>query len=156
MMTIFFAATTGFQIPVSEFGNYLRVIRNACILFLGADRKTGCRPAFDSKVGSRCSVVESGTHLRECAVMGLSMAEETEFAFIVAVFGVIEQWTPPGLYVSVVLAILLSKIIAVLCCFCTLLAAFPIVTKVNGDQDSDVRSVQSQLPVTSGSKQQEA
>jgi hypothetical protein len=54
-------------------------------------------------------------HLRDCLVVGFSMAAEGEFAFVIAVFSVVHNLITEQLYASVVLAVLISTIVAPLC-----------------------------------------
>lgn len=133
LMKLFFAATIGFQVPLSEFGNW-QVIRNGCILYLSLFGKLAVgpllTPQFDDNDASSNGNQRwnNPQHVRDCAVVGLSMAGEAEFAFLVAVFGVTEQLIPPDLYASVVLAILMSTILSPLL-LRTLLSIYPIVPK---------------------------
>lgn len=55
------------------------------------------------------------THLRDCLVVGFSMAAEGEFAFVIAVFAVSNGMISQDLYASVVLAVLASTIVAPFC-----------------------------------------
>lgn len=117
LMRIFFAATIGFQVPLSLFGDG-KVIANGLILSLSLLGKVAVgpllTPIFDDEEDERTSNQKTqrwrGRHLRDCAVVGFSMAGEAEFAFVLAVYGVTEGLIPPDLYASVVLAILLSTI----------------------------------------------
>ena len=70
-------------------------------------------PVFRSP-GSEAEIQKrwTGEHVRNCAIVGFSMAGEAEFAFVVSVFGVSEGLIPPDLYASIVFAILLSTILS--------------------------------------------
>ncbi len=122
LMKIFFAATIGFQVPVSLFGDPI-VLRRGFLLSAALFGKIAVGPLLTPKFGNNMQRWR-GDHLRDCAVVGLSMAGEAEFAFVVAVFGVTEGLIPPDLYASVVLAILLSTILSPLL-LRTTLALFP-------------------------------
>lgn len=122
LMKIFFAATIGFQVPVSLFGDP-KVIGRGFLLSVALFGKMLVGPLLTPKFGENMQRWR-GDHLRDCAVVGFSMAGEAEFAFVVAVFGVTEGLIPPDLYASVVLAILLSTIISPLL-LRTTLAFFP-------------------------------
>ncbi len=140
LMKFFFAATIGFQVPLSEFNNG-RVIRNGCLLYLSLLGKLAVGPLFTPAWESP---KWRGNHWRDCAVVGFSMAGEAEFAFLVAVFGVTEGLIPPDLYASVVLAILLSTILSPLM-LRTLLAVYPVTPKMEQDNPNEEQlSVQSE------------
>ncbi|GAX13958.1 hypothetical protein FisN_5Lu154 [Fistulifera solaris] len=140
LMKFFFAATIGFQVPLSEFQNG-RVLRNGCLLYLSLVGKLAVGPIFTPCWEGRRW---RGNHLRDCAVVGFSMAGEAEFAFLVAVFGVTEQLIPPDLYASVVLAILLSTILSPVM-LRTLLAVYPMTPKMGQDSSNgEHKSIQSE------------
>jgi len=108
LMKIFFAATIGFQVPVKSFADG-RVIGNGCLFTLALLGKlfTGLMvPNFTPNKRY------TGLHMRDVLVVGFSMAAEGEFAFIIAVFAVTEGIIGEKLYASIVLAILLSTILA--------------------------------------------
>ena len=170
LMKIFFAATIGFQVPLSILFNDRIVIRNGFILSLSLlgklaigplltpifdtnddkdqddedddddEERDGGKENIHNKQGTRNDQQRkrtkkrrrkrkrwNGVHLRDCAVVGFSMAGEAEFAFIVAVFGVTEKLIPSDLYASIVLAILLSTILSPLF-LRTTLAIYPYDT----------------------------
>jgi len=52
------------------------------------------------------------THLRDCLVVGFSMAAEGEFAFVIAVFAVSSELITREQYASIVFAVLLSTILS--------------------------------------------
>lgn len=122
LMRIFFAATIGFQVPVSLFGDW-QVVGNGFLLSFALLGKLLVGPLLTPKLEANMRLLQ-GSHLRDCAVVGFSMAGEAEFAFVVAVFGVTEGIIPANLYASVVLAILLSTILSPLS-LRTVLAMFP-------------------------------
>jgi Kef-type K+ transport system membrane component KefB len=116
-MRIFFAATIGFQVPVSLFSEW-RVIGKGFLLSLSLVGKVSVgpllTPIFEYENSEEAPKPQrwKGQHLWDCAVVGFSMAGEAEFAFVLAVFGVTEGLIPPDLYASIVFAILLSSIIS--------------------------------------------
>jgi Kef-type K+ transport system membrane component KefB len=117
LMRIFFAATIGFQVPVSLFSEW-RVIGKGFLLSLSLVGKVSVgpllTPIFEYENSEEAPKPQrwKGQHLWDCAVVGFSMAGEAEFAFVLAVFGVTEGLIPPDLYASIVFAILLSSIIS--------------------------------------------
>eukprot|EP00980_Cylindrotheca_fusiformis_P005132 scaffold1087_cov136-Cylindrotheca_fusiformis.AAC.18 len=120
LMRLFFAATIGFQVPLSLFADK-NVIAKGFLLSLALLGKVAVGPLLTPvfSYNSNSSREEStnpqrfkGKHLRDCAVVGFSMAGEAEFAFVLAVFGVTEGVIPPNLYASIVFAILLSSIVS--------------------------------------------
>ena len=52
------------------------------------------------------------THLRDCLVLGFSMAAEGEFAFVIAVFAVSNKLIGTDLYAALVLAVLVTTIVS--------------------------------------------
>jgi hypothetical protein len=108
LLRIFFAASIGFQVPIQKFGSWTVILQGLAftIALLGKVAVGFMVPNFSP--GKRFK----GLHLRDCLVVGCSMAAEGEFAFIIAVFAVTNGMTSPELYASVVLAVLLSTIIA--------------------------------------------
>jgi Kef-type K+ transport system membrane component KefB len=107
LMRIFFAASIGFQVPVTHFNN-AEVIWQGLVYTLALIGKVGVGfmvPNFsiDKKF--------HGKHLRDCLITGFSMAAEGEFAFVIAVFAVGDGLIDKDLYAKVVLAVLLSTII---------------------------------------------
>ncbi|KAL3928003.1 MAG: hypothetical protein SGBAC_012841 [Bacillariaceae sp.] len=119
LMRLFFAATIGFQVPLSLFSDS-KVIMNGVLLFVSLLGKIAVGPLLTPVLSSE-SETESestnkrrwtGEHVRNCAIVGFSMAGEAEFAFVVAVFGVTEGLIPADLYASIVFAILLSTVLS--------------------------------------------
>jgi hypothetical protein len=108
LMRIFFASTIGFQVPIQNFGQgkvlwqgfvfTLALLGKLCVGFLV--------PNFTQ------SRKFSGMHLRDCLIVGCSMAAEGEFAFVIAAFAFDAKLIEKDLYSSVVLAILMSTVIA--------------------------------------------
>lgn len=129
LMRLFFAATIGFQVPLSLFSDG-KVVANGFLLFVSILGKIAVgpllTPVFRSESTEETEKENSCTkeHVRNCAIVGFSMAGEAEFAFVVAVFGVSEDLIPADLYASVVFAILLSTILSPLL-LCTVLAFAP-------------------------------
>lgn len=108
LMRIFFASTIGFQVPIKNFGN-AKVIWQGLLFTLALLGKLGVGflvPNFSKTERFR------GNHLRDCLMVGCSMAAEGEFAFVIAAYSVSEGIIDEELYSSVVLAILLSTIVA--------------------------------------------
>lgn len=108
LMRIFFASTIGFQVPITEFAN-VKIIWQGLVFTLSLLGKLGVGflvPNFTQ------SPKFTGTHLRDCLIVGCSMAAEGEFAFVIAAFSVDKGIIDKELYSSIVLAILLSTIIA--------------------------------------------
>lgn len=130
LMRFFFAATIGFQVPVSLFGSGT-VLWNGLVLMVALCGKLAVGPLLTPKLDGK-------NHWRDCAVVGFSMAGEAEFAFVIAVFGVTNELVSAELYASAVLAILLSTILSPLL-LRTTLAIFPYqdeVTLGKGDVES--------------------
>jgi Kef-type K+ transport system membrane component KefB len=126
LMKLFFAASIGFQVPVSLLSDGAVIGRGfllATALFGKVAVGPLMTPLFDDDMKRW-----RGKHLRDCAVVGFSMAGEAEFAFVVAVFGVTEGLIPPDFYASIVLAILMSTIVSPLLLRSTL-ALFPYEPK---------------------------
>jgi len=108
LMRIFFASTIGFQVPIKNFGNG-KVIWQGLLFTLALLGKLGVGflvPNFSHSQNFR------GSHLRDCLLVGCSMAAEGEFAFVIAAYSVAEGIIEIDLYSSIVLAILLSTIVA--------------------------------------------
>jgi len=135
LMKVFFAATIGFQVPISLFGDPV-VIGRGFLLGLALLGKIAVGPITTPKFDGETMRRWRGDHLRDCAVVGFSMAGEAEFSFIVAVFGLTEGLIPPNIYASVVLAILLSTIASPLLLRITL-ALYPYSSPVLDDGDDD-------------------
>lgn len=104
LMRIFFAATIGFQVPVSLFGSGT-VIWKGLVLMVSLCGKLAVGPLLTPKL-------EGKHHWRDCTVVSFSMAGEAEFAFVIAVFGVTNGLIEAELYASAILAILLSTILS--------------------------------------------
>jgi len=138
LMMLFFAASIGFQVPVSILADRT-VIGRGFLISLALLGKVAVgpllTPLFDDDMRRW-----RGKHLRDCAVVGFSMAGEAEFAFVVAVFGVTEGLIPPDLYASIVLAILMSTIVSPLLLRSTL-AFFPYEAKPSLQDGTGEQSV---------------
>lgn len=108
LMRIFFASTIGFQVPLKNFSS-LKVIWQGLLFTTALLGKLGVGflvPNFSQTKNF------TGHHLRDCLLVGCSMAAEGEFAFVIAAFAVDKGLVDKDLYSSMVLAILLSTIIA--------------------------------------------
>jgi len=108
LMRIFFASTIGFQVPIKNFGSF-KVLWQGLLFTLALLGKLGVGflvPNFSNTERFR------GNHLRDCLMVGCSMAAEGEFAFVIAAYSVAEGIIDIELYSSIVLAILLSTIVA--------------------------------------------
>lgn len=111
LLRIFFAASIGFQVPIAKFADST-VLLEGLFLTLALLGKVGVgfmSPNFTHSRRFR------DVHLRDCLVVGFSMAAEGEFAFVVASFGVTNDLISEDLYASIVLAVLLSTILAPFC-----------------------------------------
>lgn len=106
LMRVFFAASIGFQVPLTSFGNG-KVIWQGVVFTLALLGKilVGFMVPNFSQVHKYTE-----THLRDCLITGFSMAAEGEFAFVIAVFAVDSQIITVELYASIVLAVLFSTI----------------------------------------------
>ncbi len=106
-MKLFFAASIGFQVPVSSFGNFSIIGRGFffALALMGKLAVGLLTPNFKSTEIKK-------NRVRDSLVVGFSMMGEAEFAFVVAVFGVTEGLVPPDIYASIVWAILLSTVIS--------------------------------------------
>lgn len=108
LLRIFFAASIGFQVPVKDFAD-MKIIAHGLLFTLALLGKLAVGflvPNFSTNARF------TGLHLRDVLVVGFSMAAEGEFAFVIAVFGFDNGLIDKDLYSSIVLAILLSTIIA--------------------------------------------
>lgn len=108
LMRIFFAATIGFQVPIQNFANG-KVLWQGCLFTLALLGKLGVGllvPNFTQ--GHKFK----GNHLRDCLIVGCSMAAEGEFAFVLASYSVDHNLITKQLYSSIVFAVLLSTIVA--------------------------------------------
>eukprot|EP00547_Thalassionema_nitzschioides_P007385 CAMPEP_0194199884 /NCGR_PEP_ID=MMETSP0156-20130528/725_1 /TAXON_ID=33649 /ORGANISM="Thalassionema nitzschioides, Strain L26-B" /LENGTH=776 /DNA_ID=CAMNT_0038924829 /DNA_START=55 /DNA_END=2385 /DNA_ORIENTATION=+ len=108
LMRIFFAASIGFQVPITKFGNGTVLLQGLALTI-----------ALLGKLGAGFLVPDfypnssrfRGMHLRDCLITGFSLAAEGEFAFIIAVFSFDNELIDETTYSSIVLAVLLSTII---------------------------------------------
>ena len=73
-------------------------------------------------------------HVRDCLILGFSMAGEAEFAMLVAAFGLSEGLVDESVYASTVFAILLSTILSP-CLLRLTLVAFPFTTTTTTTND---------------------
>lgn len=108
LMRIFFASTIGFQVPIKNFSSG-KVIWQGLLFTTALLGKLGVGflvPNFSKTKNF------TGHHLRDCLLVGCSMAAEGEFAFVIAAYAVDKGLVDKDLYSSMVLAILLSTIIA--------------------------------------------
>eukprot|EP00558_Chaetoceros_sp_UNC1202_P006423 CAMPEP_0197244998 /NCGR_PEP_ID=MMETSP1429-20130617/9929_1 /TAXON_ID=49237 /ORGANISM="Chaetoceros sp., Strain UNC1202" /LENGTH=745 /DNA_ID=CAMNT_0042705431 /DNA_START=63 /DNA_END=2300 /DNA_ORIENTATION=+ len=108
LMRVFFASTIGFQVPIKDFGN-TTVLWKGFVFTLALLGKIGVGFLVPNFSQSR---KYTGYHLRDCLIVGCSMAAEGEFAFVIAAFALGEGIIEKELYSSIVLAILLSTILA--------------------------------------------
>ena len=107
LMRIFFAASIGFQVPITSFGSG-KVIWQALVLCFSFSGKV----AVGFLVPNFSHVKRfTESHLRDCLITGYSMAAEGEFAFVIAVFAVSAGIIDIELYAAIVLAVLLSTIV---------------------------------------------
>ena len=104
LLRIFFAASIGFQIPIKSFANRTVIIQGLLftLALLGKVVVGFMVPNFSGSHRFR------SIHLRDCLVVGFSMAAEGEFAFVIAAFAVSNGLITTDLYASIVLAVLLS------------------------------------------------
>lgn len=145
-MRIFFASTIGFQVPVKNFANGT-VIWKGLVFTLALIGKLGVGFMVPNFTQSKNF---TGNHLRDCLIVGCSMAAEGEFAFVIAAFSVEKGIIDIDLYSSIVLAILLSTIVAPFSLRFTItyfnkrnmreLEAAEALHAENGDVDDDLRS----------------
>jgi len=107
LMRIFFAASIGFQVPITHFASGEVIWKGLvfCVALVGKLGVGFLAPNFTQ------SKQFTGLHLRDCLIVGFSMAAEGEFAFVIAVFSVDSGLIDKDLYASLVLAVLLSTII---------------------------------------------
>lgn len=108
LIRIFFAASIGFQIPIKDFEDGEIIYKG--ILFtlalLGKLAVGFLVPNFSQSEDFK------GSHFRDCLIVGFSMMAEAEFALVVALHCINEDVIDQSLYSSIVLAILLSTVIA--------------------------------------------
>lgn len=111
LLRIFFAASIGFQVPIKNFAS-VSVVCHGLLFTLALLGKlfTGIMVPNFSRTKRFTSV-----HLRDCFVVGFSMVAEGEFAFVIAVFAATNGMLNVDQYASVVLAVLLSTVIAPFC-----------------------------------------
>jgi len=108
LMRIFFSSTIGFQVPITDFGNFTIIWQGLlfCLSWVIGKVAVGFMvPNFSQQKNF------TGNHFRDCMVTGFSMAAEGEFAFVIAVFAVDKELISKDLYASLVLAVLISTII---------------------------------------------
>lgn len=108
-MRIFFASTIGFQVPVKNFSD-AGVIWKGFLFALSLLGKM--LVGFFVPNFSNHQKRYTGSHLRDCLIVGCSMAAEGEFAFVIATFGVNSGIVDEEIYASVVLAILISAVVS--------------------------------------------
>eukprot|EP00591_Stephanopyxis_turris_P003514 CAMPEP_0195521100 /NCGR_PEP_ID=MMETSP0794_2-20130614/17952_1 /TAXON_ID=515487 /ORGANISM="Stephanopyxis turris, Strain CCMP 815" /LENGTH=778 /DNA_ID=CAMNT_0040650573 /DNA_START=46 /DNA_END=2382 /DNA_ORIENTATION=+ len=108
LLRIFFAASIGFQVPIKEFGNGT-VVWQGFVFTLALLGKLAVGFMVPNFTHSRRY---TELHLRDVLVVGFSMAAEGEFAFVIAVFSVDSGLISKTLYASIVLAVLLSTVLA--------------------------------------------
>jgi len=108
LMRIFFAASIGFQVPITHFANGT-VIWQGLLFLLALLGKIAVGFMVPNFTPYRRY---TNLHLRDCLVVSFSMAAEGEFAFVIAVFAVDKALITQDLYASIVLAVLLSTILA--------------------------------------------
>jgi Sodium/hydrogen exchanger family len=106
-----YTLSIGFQVPFAKFGSTKVLLQGLFFVFalLGKVGVGFMVPNFWATKKFRM------THLRDCLVVGFSMAAEGEFAFVIAVFAVSNGMIDQELYASVVLAVLASTIVAPFC-----------------------------------------
>jgi hypothetical protein len=117
LIRIFFAASIGFQVPIKSFASAKVLLEG--FLFTGAlmgKFLTGLLVPNFGAAPATCGLIKSvpfrGHHLRDCMVVGFSMMAEGEFAFVIAVFCVSHQLFTQDQYAGIVLAVLLSTMLA--------------------------------------------
>jgi len=111
LLRIFFAASIGFQVPIGKFANTTVLLQGLCLTLalLGKVGVGFMAPNFSLMRRFK------DLHLRDCLVVGFSMAAEGEFAFVIAAFAVTNDMITQDLYASIVLAVLVSTIVAPFC-----------------------------------------
>lgn len=107
LMRIFFAASIGFQVPVTQFGSGEVILKGLffTVALLGKLAAGFLVPNFTQTKRF------TGLHFRDCLITGFSLAAEGEFAFVIAVFAVDAGLIDTKTYSSIVLAVLLSTIV---------------------------------------------
>ena len=145
LMRIFFGASIAFRIPIELFAD-AHVIGTGLLLSLSLLGKIATGPlltpvhlvvddmdrmntAISTTVARATTTVTrrcyDRQHVRDCLVVGFSMAGEAEFAMLVAAFGFTEGLVEEDVYASTVFAILLSTILSP-CLLRLTLALLPI------------------------------
>ena len=117
LIRIFFAASIGFQVPIKSFFSAKVLLEG--FMFTGAllgKILSGLLVPNFGAASASCGCVKShpfrGHHLRDCLVVGFSMMAEGEFAFVIAVYCVSHQLLNQDQYAGIVLAVLLSTMLA--------------------------------------------
>mmetsp|Transcript_900 Transcript_900/g.1893 ORF Transcript_900/g.1893 Transcript_900/m.1893 type:complete len:799 (+) Transcript_900:145-2541(+) len=108
LMRIFFSSTIGFQVPITDFGDFKILWKGLvfCLAWLVGKVVVGFMvPNFSQ------NKIFTGNHFRDCMITGFSMAAEGEFAFVIAVFAVDKGLIDKDIYASLVLAVLISTIV---------------------------------------------
>jgi len=108
LMRIFFAASIGFQVPITQFGSY-EVIWKGLFLTVALLGKLGAGFLVPNFYAGTPRF--TGLHFRDCLITGFSLAAEGEFAFVIAFYSVENKLIDADTYSSIVLAVLLSTII---------------------------------------------
>jgi len=108
LLRIFFAASIGFQVPIAKFADATVLLQGFAltIALFGKVIVGFLSPNFSLSKRFR------DVHLRDCLVVGFSMAAEGEFAFVIAAYAVTNNMITQELYASIVLAVLVSTILA--------------------------------------------
>jgi Kef-type K+ transport system membrane component KefB len=108
-MRIFFASTIGFQVPIKKFSD-AGVIGKGFLFALSLLGKMAVGLLVPNFTNHPTRF--TGKHLRDCLIVGCSMAAEGEFAFVIATFSVNAGIIDENIYASVVLAILISAVVS--------------------------------------------
>lgn len=143
LMRIFFGASIAFRIPVELFAD-AQVLGTGFLLSLSLLGKIATGPLLtpvvlvaDDDMDNIVDMTVTATpvtatrrcydrqHVRDCLVVGFSMAGEAEFAMLVAAFAFTEGLVEEDVYASTVFAILLSTILSP-CLLRLTLALLPI------------------------------
>ena len=146
--TNLFGASIAFVIPVQLFQD-VTVIGRGFLLSLALLGKIMTGPlltpvALDGSTRRRFD----RNHLRDCLVVGFSMAGEAEFAMLVAGFGLSEGLLEEDIYASTVFAILLSTILSP-CLLRLTLALFVVEDNVKENaSDEEVAAEEEEEVVT--------
>lgn len=108
LIRVFFSAAIGFQVPIKDMFDG-KIIYEGLLLTLALTGKLAVGflvPNFSQSERFK------GVHFRDCLIVGFSMMAEGEFAFVIAVYAVSNELISEDLYASIILAVLLSTIIA--------------------------------------------